>query len=73
MLPTKEKDRLHKLNASHGYGMSYNVFSRLVREHEAGDAHEREKIEYRLTDINFHYECGLLKNGRYEEALNSWY
>lgn len=26
-------------------------------------------IEYRLTDINFHSECGLLANGKYDEAL----
>jgi hypothetical protein len=30
-----------------------------------------EAIEYRLTDINFHYECGLLSAGKYKEAFAS--
>ena len=34
-----------------------------------------EKIEYHLTYINFHYECGLLATGQYDklpEVIKNW-
>ena len=40
-----------------------------------GDRHTMEAIEYRLTDINFHYECGLMIEGKYDEvekSLKDW-
>ena len=34
---------------------------------EIGDKKMMEKIEYHLTYINFHYECGLLATGQYDK------
>ena len=34
-----------------------------------------EKIEYHLTYINFHYECGLLVTGQYDKlpkVIQNW-
>ena len=39
----------------------------LARLHKAGK--HRKKIEELLTDCNFHYECGKLIAGEYEEFL----
>ena len=34
------------------------------------DADTMEAIEYRLTDVNFHTECGLMMQGEYEKVEN---
>ena len=42
---------------------------------EIGDKKMMEKIEYHLTYINFHYECGLLATGQYDklpEVIKNW-
>ena len=42
---------------------------------EIGDKKMMEKIEYHLTYINFHYECGLLATGQYDklpEVIQNW-
>ena len=42
---------------------------------EIGDRKMMEKIEYHLTYINFHCECGLLISGQYDklpEVIKSW-
>ena len=42
---------------------------------EIDDKKTMEKIEYHLTYINFHYECGLLISGQYDklpEVIKNW-
>ena len=42
---------------------------------EIGDKKMMEKIEYHLTYINLHYECGLLATGQYDklpEVIKNW-
>jgi hypothetical protein len=72
MLSCKEMDRIELLNSKNGYVITDKEFKSLVTKHkkarEKNDTHTMEKIEYRLTDINFHSECRLLKQGKYERA-----
>ena len=75
MLTEKEKDQIDKINHQNGY-MLYKVeMEQMIRNHKnaraVGYKHTMEAIEYRLTDINFHYECGLLHAGEYDEAEKS--
>ena len=72
-LTMEEMDKINQLNAKNHYGISQATLKRLIKEHRTArnkdDLHTMESIEYRLTDINFHAECGLISKGRYEEAL----
>ncbi len=79
MLTDKEMDRVRAVNRRNEYCLTPTIMQSLFRRHEAarkkGDRHAMELIEYRLTDINFHYECGLLCQGRYDkldEVLRNW-
>ena len=50
-------------------------FKKHQHAREIGDKKTMEKIEYHLTDINFHYECGLLISGQYDklpEVIKNW-
>ena len=65
------------INRKNDYGISYAQLKALCTRHEKArkinDIRTMEKIEYRLTDINFHYECGMMHHGEYEklrEELN---
>lgn len=62
---------MEKINRANRYGISDEELSDLFDQHQearrTGDVRTMEKIEYRLTDINFHSECGLLRAGRYDE------
>ena len=70
-LSWKDKDRMLNLNKRNGYGISASQLRRLCTEHQkarqSGDSHTMQMIEYRLTDINFHHECSMLYNGKYDE------
>ena len=62
--------KMDALNRKNGYGISYAELKRLGTLHEkarkAGNIRTMEKIEYRLTDINFHSECAMLNAGDYD-------
>ena len=65
------------LNRKNHYGISYRELKGLCTRHQTarknGDSRTMEKIEYRLTDINFHHECGMMHRGKYDalrEELN---
>lgn len=50
-------------------------FKKHQHAREIGDKKTMEKIEYYLTDINFHYECGLLISRQYDklpEVIKNW-
>lgn len=79
MLTEKEKDRIRAVNKVNEWGLYKKQLKQLIGAHKEaraeGDKHTMEAIEFRLTDINFHYECGLLMQGEYKEAfesLNEW-
>jgi len=73
LLTIEERDQINKLNAKNEYGISQPSLQNLIKKHRAArnrnDLHTMEAIEYRLTDINFHSECGLIHKGLYEDAL----
>ena len=61
------------------YGITLEQMKRFFIEHrrarKTGDKKTMEKIEYHLTYINFHYECGLLISGQYDklpEVIRNW-
>lgn len=62
--------RTHRLNAKNLWGFSLDTLARITREHKkaraAGDVRTMERIEYRLTDANFHHEAHILFRGEYE-------
>ena len=72
MLTEKDKDRISKLNAKNSWGLNKSQLLSLINKHqsarEKNDILAMARIEYRLTDINFHSYCSLLENGCYNEA-----
>lgn len=79
MLTERECDRIRAVNRRNEYCLTPTLMQNLFHRHETarkkGDRHTMEAIEYRLTDINFHYECSLLSQGRYDkldEVLRNW-
>lgn len=67
-----DANRIDNLNRRNGYGLTSKQLNRIIQQHKkaraAGDFRTMSMIEYRLTDINFHTECGLLSAGKYEDA-----
>lgn len=71
-LSQEETRELDKLNADNHWSFDYDQLMELVAQHkearERNDEHTMERIEYRLTDCNFHTLCELLMDAKYEEA-----
>lgn len=70
-LKEKDMDAMKKLNSMNGYFVLYVELLQLIDTHRM---YRKEKndyqcalIEYRLTDVNFHSEVGMLQNGDYEK------
>lgn len=65
--------RIDIKNTNNHYGISYGEIIRLAKQHRVArkknDLRTMSKIEYRLTDINFHYECGLMSSGEYDKLI----
>ena len=77
MLSTEERATIDQVNAENKWGIASEEYELLVAAHanakDRDDNHEMETIEYRLTDLNFHDEVKMLREGRYYEAsLASW-
>ena len=79
MLTEKEKIEIQAINRSHEYGLSLTMLERLSEQHQrariSDDTHTMEAIEYRLTDINYHTECGWMARGEYDkvnEYIRKW-
>ena len=53
----------HKID----YGFSKEDISELARLHKNGGKKMKEKIETLLTDCNFHSDCALMVNGKYDK------
>ena len=71
MVTASERKAIETLNANNGWGLPYNEFERLIQAHKLAkqynNKHRMELVEYRFTDLNFHDECRMLQEGRYEE------
>ena len=68
MLTAQEKARILAKIRKDSYGITLEQMKQYFIKHqharEIGDKKMMEKIEYYLTYINFHYECGLLVTGQ---------
>ena len=66
-------NRIGAVNRRNGYGITTSALTRLIKAHrrarKKGDIYRMERIEYRLTDINFHHEVSLLVMGEYDKLL----
>lgn len=79
MLTAQEKARILAKIRKDSYGITLEQMKQHFIKHqharEIGDKKMMEKIEYHLTYINFHYECGLLVTGQYDklpEVIKNW-
>lgn len=72
-LKKSDMRRMATLNAKNEWGLYPDQMLRLIKNHqkakEAGNSYKCALIEYRLTDINYHREMGLLQSGRYDELI----
>lgn len=75
ILTTVERNAQNRINSKNGYGISKSQLIALIKKHEKArnefDIKTLAKIEYRLTDINFHAECSMLHNGYYDDAMQA--
>lgn len=64
---------MENLNYKNGWGFTYVELGNLFVEHykarNKNDIHTMEKIEYRLTDANFHSEASKLHDGSYMDLM----
>jgi hypothetical protein len=79
MLTAQEEARILAKIRKDSYGITLEQMKQYFIEHqharEIGDKKMMEKIEYHLTYINFHYECGLLATEQYDklpEVIQNW-
>lgn len=75
MLTAQEEARILAKIRKDSYGITLEQMKQYFIKHqharEIGDKKMMEKIEYHLTYINFHYECGLLATGQYDNSRRS--
>lgn len=69
-----DAEKIGELNHKNQWGITRDELRELGKKHAAAraknDVRTMEKIEYRLEDINFHYECALLCRGEYEAYMS---
>lgn len=67
-------EKIDQLNKSNRWGIAYGELLELAKQHKKARARNNirvmECIEYRLTDINFHKECGMLARGEYDKLIS---
>ena len=72
-LKDKDKNAMKKLNAKNEYFILYTELLQLVNKHKTyrqkKNDYQCALIGYRLTDINFHTEVGMLCEGQYDELI----
>lgn len=59
--------KIRNINHKNKWAISYDELLKLIEQHRTGNDYDRALIEYRLTDINFHSEVGLLVQSKYKE------
>lgn len=73
ILSDSERDAQNRLNIKNHYGISKSMLISLIKKHKKArdefDIKTLAKIEYRLSDINFHSERTMLHNGNYTDAM----
>lgn len=72
-LTVGDVERIDRISQRNNYGLSNAELKRMIIKHRRarknGDVRKMEQVEYHLTDLNFHHECGLLCRGDYKTAL----
>nr|DAH33560.1 MAG TPA: hypothetical protein [Caudoviricetes sp.] len=78
-LKEEDVEKMRNLNSKNYYCLSCKEMEALTKKHQKhrkiGDEYTCLLIEYRLDDINFHTEAGLLHSGEYEkviEMIKTW-
>ncbi len=66
-LRKSDMDEMREINRKNEYSLLYSELLELAEKHQTANEYTRALIEYRLTDINFHYEVELLKFGEYDK------
>lgn len=66
-LRESDMQRARNLNRKNGWGLTADQMKRIISAYEKGNDYKRALIEYRLTDINYHNEIELLKDGKFNE------
>lgn len=66
-----DMSKMRNINQRNKWAISYDELLKLTEQHRTGNDYDRALIEYRLTDINFHSEVGLLVQSKYEELKNA--
>ena len=73
ILKDKDLRAMKNLNRENGYFILYTELLKLVDKHKIYRKKKNDYrcalIEYRLTDINFHTEVGMLCEGEYDEFI----
>ena len=79
MLTEQEKAQIRTKIRKEQYCITLDQMKQYFKDHqharEIDDKKTMEKIEYHLTYINFHYECGLLISGQSDklpEVIKNW-
>lgn len=74
-MTVRDAEMIDRLNAKNGWGLTRSSLEHMILKHkkarENGDFRTMSRIEYRLTDVNFHSECRLLRAGKYTEAMKT--
>ena len=75
-LTAKDKENIRMINKRNNYGMTRGALLTINNRHKLArqqdDTKKMQWYEYRLTDLNFHYECGLLQNSEYDALKNAY-
>ena len=76
LLTLKDKENIRMINKranyciTHGALLDINKRHRLARQQN--NIKKMQWYEYRLTDMNLYYECGLLQNSNYNALKNTY-
>ena len=60
---------VYRPNRKCGWGYGYDSLMKLLKEHQKASKRMKILIEDRLTDANFHSECALLSEKKYNEFI----
>ena len=58
---------VYKPNHKCQWAYGYESLMKIVKEHKKADKRMKILLEDRLDDANFHYEAGMLSEGKYDE------
>lgn len=69
MLTKEEQKEIMTENGKHGWGYTKDEVLKYIQSYKEGDAHQRELIEFRLEDVNYHTIVNCLIKEDYQGAV----